>query len=94
MPNILVGHGARVSFEGLTQRLELRQKERRWRFPYNRFIEYTAEDERHALEQGWSGHGGEECEVDVSYVFPRCIVHSVNADGIDFTALPDIGDAT
>jgi hypothetical protein len=74
--------------------LEFHKTRPRWRFPKSRFVEYDEDDEQHAVAQGWSGYGGERYDQKVSYVFPRCLINSVEPDGtVKFTALPEVGNS-
>ncbi len=71
--------------------LTFTDKQKRWRFPRERFVEYSREDEKEALRKGWSGWGGEPYEAIVTWTIPRAMITKVHPDGsVDFVALSEI----
>lgn len=63
-----------------------------WRFPRDRFVEYSKEDEDRAVAMGWSAWGGEYEMRTESIELPNAVITGVRyaADGVavDFKAVP------
>ena len=64
--------------------IEIVGRARRWRFPAYRFVEFSREDEEHALNIGWSLWGGEAYEAAERLIFPNAYIANISPGAVQF----------